>query len=105
MGMTHMLGGGSPRLARLGARYPLLDPRQVVLFGFDIVTAQARDFLDALARQGCDVLEAAAAPLLDAQSSNSAGADSNAAAERDSNKSVPLFAGVPAGGTVRPKGV
>src|SRR5258708_17960026 len=41
-------------------------------------------------------LEAAAAPLLDARSSN-------AAAERDSNKSVPLFAGVPAGGTVRPK--
>jgi len=41
-------------------------------------------------------LEAAAAPLLDARSSN-------AAAERDSNKSVPLFAGVPAGGTLRPK--
>jgi arginase len=35
MGMTHMLGGGSPRLARLGSRYPLLDPGQVVLFGFD----------------------------------------------------------------------
>ena len=35
MGMTHMLGGGSPRLARLGSRYPLLQPRQVVLFGFD----------------------------------------------------------------------
>jgi len=48
-------------------------------------------------------LEAAAAPLLDARSSNAAGADSNAAAERDSNKSVPLFGGVPAGGTVRPK--
>ena len=41
-------------------------------------------------------LEAAAAPLLDARSSN-------AAAERDSNKSVPLFAGVPAGGTVTPR--
>jgi integrase len=48
-------------------------------------------------------LEAAAAPLLDARSSNAAGADSNAAAERDSNKSVPLFGGVPAGGTVRSK--
>jgi integrase len=48
-------------------------------------------------------LEAAAAPLLDAPSSNAAGADGNAAAERDSNKSVPLFAGVPAGGTFRPK--
>jgi arginase len=35
MGMTHMLGGGSPGLARLGSRYPLLQPRQVVLFGFD----------------------------------------------------------------------
>src|SRR6266853_712154 len=37
-------------------------------------------------------LEAAAAPLLDARNSNEA--------ERDSNKSVPLFARVPAGGTV-----
>src|SRR6266849_350621 len=35
MGMTHMLGGGSPRLARLGSRSPLLRPDQVVLFGFD----------------------------------------------------------------------
>jgi arginase len=35
MGMTHLLGGGSPRLARLGDRYPLLRPGQVVLFGFD----------------------------------------------------------------------
>jgi len=35
MGMTHMLGSGSPRLARLGSRYPLLRPGQVVLFGFD----------------------------------------------------------------------
>ena len=35
MGMTHMLGGGSPRLARLGSRFPLLRPDGVVLFGFD----------------------------------------------------------------------
>lgn len=35
MGMTHLLGGGSPRLARLGSRFPLLRPEQVVLFGFD----------------------------------------------------------------------
>jgi arginase len=35
MGMTHMLGGGSPRLAGLGSRRPLLRPDQVVLFGFD----------------------------------------------------------------------
>jgi hypothetical protein len=49
-------------------------------------------------------LEAGAAPLLGARSSNAATErDSNAATERDSNKSVPLFAGVPASGTVRPK--
>jgi arginase len=35
MGMTHLLGGGSPRLAGLGSRSPLLRPEQVVLFGFD----------------------------------------------------------------------
>lgn len=35
MGMTHMLGRGAPALARLGPRYPLLGPEQVVLFGFD----------------------------------------------------------------------
>jgi arginase len=35
MGMTHLLGGGSPRLAKLGSRFPLLRPEQVVLFGFD----------------------------------------------------------------------
>jgi arginase len=35
MGMTHMLGGGSPRLAGLGSRSPLLRPDQVALFGFD----------------------------------------------------------------------
>src|ERR1700689_4816001 len=33
MGMTHLLGGGSPRLAGLGARCPLLRPPQGVLFG------------------------------------------------------------------------
>ena len=40
----------------------LRKPAVVVLFGFDIVTPQMRDFLDALAAQGCGVLEAAAAP-------------------------------------------
>jgi len=35
MGMTHMLGGGSPRLAGFGSRSPLLEPARVVLFGFD----------------------------------------------------------------------
>jgi len=42
MGMTHMLGGGSARLARLGSRYPLLRPGQVVLFGFDPARAGTR---------------------------------------------------------------
>jgi probable DNA repair protein len=40
----------------------LRKPAVAVLFGFDIVTPQMRDFLDALAAQGCGVLEAAAAP-------------------------------------------
>ena len=35
MGMTHMLGGGSPVLSGLGPRCPLLRPDQVALFGFD----------------------------------------------------------------------
>ena len=35
MGMTHMLGGGAPQLARLGPRPALLSPDRVVLFGFD----------------------------------------------------------------------
>ena len=35
MGMAHLLGGGSPRLARLGSRYPLVADDEVVLFGFD----------------------------------------------------------------------
>jgi arginase len=35
MGMTHMLGGGAPRLAQLGPGFPLLRPDQAVLFGFD----------------------------------------------------------------------
>ena len=35
MGMTHMLGGGSPRLARLRARVPLLPPGQAQLDAID----------------------------------------------------------------------
>ena len=35
MGMTHLLGGGTDELSRLGPRYPLVSPQQVVLFGFD----------------------------------------------------------------------
>jgi arginase len=43
MGMTHMLGGGSPVLSGLGSRSPLLRPDQVALFGFspdELDTAQ-----------------------------------------------------------------
>jgi arginase len=43
MGMTHMLGGGSPVLSGLGSRFPLLRPDQVALFGFapdELDTAQ-----------------------------------------------------------------
>lgn len=35
MGVTHLLGGGSPELAGLGPRRPLLGNDQLVLFGFD----------------------------------------------------------------------
>jgi arginase len=44
MGLAHMLGetGAAPELANAGARAPLLDPEQVVLFGWD--PGQATDF-------------------------------------------------------------
>ena len=50
MGMTHMLGGGSPRLARLGARYPLLRPGQVVLFGFDPAELDTGEWTELVSR-------------------------------------------------------
>ncbi len=50
MGMTHMLGGGSPRLARLGSRYPLLRPGQVVLFGFDPAELDTGEWTELVSR-------------------------------------------------------
>jgi arginase len=60
MGMTHMLGGGSPRLARLGSRYPLLRPDQVVLFGFDPAELDTGEWTELASRH----LYAAPAPAV-----------------------------------------
>src|SRR6185437_10126662 len=60
MGMTHMLGGGSPRLARLGDRYPLLRPGQVVLFGFDPAELDTFEWTELVSRH----LYAAPAPAV-----------------------------------------
>jgi len=60
MGMTHMLGGGSPRLARLGSRYPLLRPGQVVLFGFDPAELDTSEWTELASRH----LYAAPAPAV-----------------------------------------
>ncbi|HEU5385006.1 MAG TPA: arginase family protein [Streptosporangiaceae bacterium] len=60
MGMTHMLGGGSPRLARLGSRYPLLRPGQVVLFGFDPAELDTSEWTELVSRH----LYAAPAPAV-----------------------------------------
>src|SRR5262249_57046928 len=62
MGMTHMLGGGSPRLARLGSRYPLLRPGQVVLFGFDPAELDTGEWTELVSRH----LYAAPAPAVPA---------------------------------------
>src|SRR6202165_4347342 len=35
MGIAHLLGLTDNRLARLGPRWPMLDPRNLVLFGYD----------------------------------------------------------------------
>jgi arginase len=50
MGMTHMLGGGSPRLAGLGSRMPLLRGDQVVLFGFDPAELDSRQWTSLVSR-------------------------------------------------------
>ena len=50
MGMTHMLGGGSPRLAQFGSRSPLLRPGQVVLFGFDPAELDTRQWTELASR-------------------------------------------------------
>ncbi len=60
MGMTHMLGGGSPRLARFGSRYPLLRPGQVVLFGFDPAELDTSQWTELVSRH----LYAAPAPAV-----------------------------------------
>ncbi len=60
MGMTHMLGGGSPRLAGLGSRFPLLRPEQVVLFGFDPAELDTRQWTELVSRH----LYAAPAPAV-----------------------------------------
>ena len=60
MGMTHMLGGGSPRLARLGSRFPLLCPGQVVLFGFDPAELDTGQWTELVSRH----LYAAPAPAV-----------------------------------------
>jgi len=60
MGMTHMLGGGSPRLAGLGSRSPLLRPDQVVLFGFDPAELDTRQWTELVSRH----LYAAPAPAV-----------------------------------------
>src|SRR2546421_5852285 len=60
MGMTLMLGGGSPRLARLGARYPLLRPGRVGLFGVDPAELDTGEGTELVARH----LYAAPAPAV-----------------------------------------
>jgi arginase len=60
MGMTHMLGGGSPWLARLGSRFPLLRPGQVVLFGFDPAELDTSQWTELVSRH----LYAAPAPAV-----------------------------------------
>jgi arginase len=64
MGMTHMLGGGEPRLARLGSaagcRFPLLRPDAVVLFGFDPAELDTGQWTELVSRH----LYAAPAPAV-----------------------------------------
>jgi arginase len=60
MGMTHMLGDGSPRLAKFGSRYPLLRPGQVVLFGFDPAELDTGQWTELVSRH----LYAAPAPAV-----------------------------------------
>jgi arginase len=60
MGMMHMLGGGSPRLAGLGSRGPLLRADQVVLFGFDPAELDTGQWTELVSRH----LYAAPAPAV-----------------------------------------
>jgi arginase len=70
MGMTHMLGGGSPRLADIGSRFPLLRPDQVVLFGFDPAELDTRQWTELVSRH----LYAAPAPAVRADPAGQASA-------------------------------
>jgi arginase len=76
MGMAHMLGeeGARPELVGVGPRTPLLDPEQVLLFGWDPGQATGHE-REAISRHGLEVIdsakvaadpEAAAAGALDA---------------------------------------
>ncbi len=68
MGMTHMLGGGAPRLAQFGPRFPLLRPGQVVLFGFDPAELDTRQWTQLSSRH----LYAVPAPAVRADPSGTA---------------------------------
>jgi arginase len=70
MGMTHMLGGGSPRLAGFASRSPLLRPGQVVLFGFDPAELDTAEWTELVSRH----LYAAPAPAVRADPAGQAGA-------------------------------
>jgi len=60
MGMTHMLGGGSPVLSGLGSRSPLVRPEQVALFGFDPAELDTAQWTELVSRH----LYAAPAPVV-----------------------------------------
>jgi arginase len=60
MGMIHMLGGGSPRLAGLGPRCPQVRPEQVALFGFDPAELDTSQWTELVSRH----LYAAPAPAV-----------------------------------------
>jgi arginase len=39
MGLAHLLGAGTPELARIGPRYPLMPGERIVAFGYDFAEA------------------------------------------------------------------
>ncbi len=70
MGMTHLLGGGSPALARLGDRFPLVAPNQVVLYGFDPAELSTSEWAELAGRH----LYAVPAPSVRAEPAGTAAA-------------------------------
>ena len=50
MGMTHLLGGGTPELSAFGPRQPLLRDDQVELFGFDPGELDTREWTTLVSR-------------------------------------------------------